>query len=122
MKLGISNASAFHQRAEDYAKKKRESFDIVTARAVARLNVLAELCLPLTKLGGYFIAMKGKSSGEELEEAKNAISTLGGSVENVISFRLPNDAGERELVIIKKVKTTPAKYPRQFAKIKERPL
>jgi 16S rRNA (guanine527-N7)-methyltransferase len=120
--LGLSNASAFHERAEDFAKRKREAFDIVTARAVARLNVLAELCLPLTKLNGYFIAMKGKASGEELEEAKNAISILGGIVEEVISFKLPDDAGERELIVVKKVKSTPAKYPRQFAKIKERPL
>jgi 16S rRNA (guanine527-N7)-methyltransferase len=66
--------------------------------------------------------MKGKASGEELEEAKNAISILGGIVEEVISFKLPDDAGERELIVVKKVKSTPAKYPRQFAKIKERPL
>ena len=66
--------------------------------------------------------MKGKASGEELDEAKNTIAILGGSVEEVISFELPDNAGERELIIIKKVKQTPAKYPRQFAKIKERPL
>lgn len=120
--LGLGNAQAFHERAEDFAKKKREAFDIVTARAVARLNVLSELCLPLTRLGGYFIAMKGKASGEELDEAKNAITILGGSIEKIISFELPDKAGERELVIIKKVKATPSKYPRQFAKIKERPL
>ena len=120
--LNLDNACALHERAEDYAKKKREAFDIVTARAVARLNILAELCLPLTKLGGYFIAMKGKASGEELEEAKAAITVLGGIVEDVISLKLPDNAGERELIIIKKIKATPAKYPRQFAKIKEKPL
>lgn len=120
--LGLTNVCAYHKRAEDYAKEKRESFDIVTARAVARLNVLAELCLPLTKLEGYFIAMKGKMSKEEMDEAANAINILGGKVERVVSVNLPDEAGERDLIIIKKVKSTPNKYPRQFSKIKERPL
>lgn len=120
--LGLSNVNAYHKRAEDYAKEKRESFDVVTARAVARLNVLAELCLPLTKLGGHFIAMKGKMSKEEMDEAANAIKVLGGKVSKVVSVNLPDDAGERDLIIVEKVKTTPSKYPRQFSKIKERPL
>ena len=106
----------------DYAKEKGGSFDVVTARAVARLNILSELCLPLVKINGYFVAMKGQSGQEELAEAVNAISILGGKIENVIDFELPDDAGKRSIVIIKKVKDTPKKYPRQFAKIKERPL
>ena len=120
--LGLDNVNAYHKRAEDFAQEKRESFDIVTARAVARLNVLAELCLPLTKIGGYFVAMKGKMSKEEMDEAMNAISVLGGKISKVVSVNLPDEAGERDLIIIKKVKSTPNKYPRQFNKIKERPL
>ncbi|MBE6137710.1 MAG: 16S rRNA (guanine(527)-N(7))-methyltransferase RsmG [Erysipelotrichaceae bacterium] len=120
--LGLNNVNAYHKRAEDYAKEKGGSFDVVTARAVARLNILSELCLPLVKINGYFVAMKGQSGQEELAEAVNAISILGGKIENVIDFELPDDAGKRSIVIIKKVKDTPKKYPRQFAKIKERPL
>ena len=101
-KLNLSNAAAYHKRAEDYAKEKRESFDYVTARAVARLNVLSELCLPLVKLNGYFIAMKSQGGKEELEEALNGITKLGGKVIDTISFDLPLDMGKREIIIIKK--------------------
>ena len=121
-KLQLENVIALHKRAEDFAKEKREAFDVVTARAVARLNVLAELCLPLVKLGGLFIAMKGQSGSEELNEAHSAIKTLGGEVIKTIEFDLPNDAGKREIIVVKKVKKTPQKYPRIFAKIKEKPL
>ncbi|RIA75659.1 16S rRNA (guanine527-N7)-methyltransferase [Anaeroplasma bactoclasticum] len=120
--LGLTNVLALHQRAEDFAKEKRESFDYVTARAVARLNVLSELCLPLVRVGGSFIAMKGQGGKDELEEAKKAIDTLGGKLEKVISLELPDNAGARDILIIKKIKETPKKYPRAFAKIKERPL
>lgn len=120
--IGIDNAIAFHKRAEDYAKEKRESFDYVTARAVARLNVLAELCLPLTKVGGYFIAMKGQGGKEELDEASNAIKVLGGSLDKIIEVDLPDNVGKREIIVIKKIKPTNNKYPREFKKIKERPL
>ena len=120
--LKLNNVIALHRRAEDFVKEKRESFDVVTARAVARLNILVELCLPLTKIGGQMIAMKGSSGEEELEEAKKAITVLGGKVERIISVDLPEDFGKREIIIISKVKNTPQKYPRQFAKIKERPI
>lgn len=120
--LNLNNVNAYHKRAEDYVKEKAASFDVVTARAVARLNILAELCLPLVKLNGYFIAMKGQSGQEEINEAMNAINILGGKLIDVIDFELPDDAGKRSIVIIKKVKETPKKYPRQYAKIKERPL
>ena len=120
--LGLTNACAFHKRAEEFAKEKRESFDVVTARAVARLNVLSELCLPLVRLGGRFIAMKGSTGLDELNEAKRAIETLGGRVLDTITLNLPDDAGKRDIIIIEKVKATPAKYPRAFAKIKERAL
>ncbi len=119
--ININNVKAFHYRAEDYAKEKRDSFDVVTARAVARLNILSELCLPLVKIGGLFVAMKAELS-EELEEAKNAIKVLGGEIVKVIDLELPNNMGKRNIVIIKKVKTADKKYPRAFAKIKERPL
>ncbi len=121
-KLQLENVIALHKRAEDFAKEKREAFDVVTARAVARLNVLAELCLPLVKIGGLFIAMKGQSGSEELNEAQSALKTLGGEVIKTIEFDLPNDAGKREIIVVKKVKKTPQKYPRIFAKIKEKPL
>ena len=120
--LGLNNVNAYHKRAEEYAKEKRESFDYVTARAVARLNILAELCLPLVKIGGSFIAMKGQIADEELKEAKKAIEILGGKVKKIIDFDLPDDAGKREIIIIEKVKATPNKYPRDFNKIKGKPL
>ena len=120
--IGINNVIAYHKRAEEYAVEKRESFDYVTARAVARLNVLSELCLPLVKIGGYFIAMKGQGGKEELDEAKNAVKILGGSVERIIEVSLPDDLGKREIILIKKIKPTSNKYPREFKKIKERPL
>lgn len=121
-KLNLTNVKALHKRAEEYAMEMREAFDITTARAVARLPMLCELCLPLTKVGGCFIAMKAQSASLELEEAQNAIEILGGKVLNVIELKLPNDTGTRSIIIIKKVKSTPAKYPRAFAKIKEKPL
>ena len=120
--IGLNNVNAFHKRAEEYAKEKRESFDYVTARAVARLNVLSELCLPLVKVGGHFIAMKGQVADEELKEAKNGIELLGGKVKNIIELDLPDNAGKREIIIIEKIKPTPNKYPRDFNKIKGKPL
>ena len=122
LELGLKNVIALHERAEDFAKTKREFFDVTTARAVARLNILSELCLPLTKVGGYFIAMKGQGGNDEIKEASKGIEILGGHVEKVISLELPDNAGARDIIIIKKIKETPKKYPRAFAKIKERPL
>lgn len=121
-KLELSNVEALHRRAEDYVKEVGASFDIVTARAVARLNALVELCLPLVKVGGKFIAMKGSGGQEELEEAKKGISILGGKIIDVIDVVLPDEEEKRQLIIIYKEKETPKKYPRSFAKIKERPL
>ena len=121
-KLSLKNVDALHYRAEDYFKKVGPKYDIVTARAVARLNVLAELCMPLVKVGGRFIAMKGSTGQVELEEATKAIEILGGKVDRIITFELPEDLDKREIIIIKKIKETPSKYPRSFAKIKERPL
>ncbi|MDE5565384.1 MAG: 16S rRNA (guanine(527)-N(7))-methyltransferase RsmG [Anaeroplasmataceae bacterium] len=121
-KLELPNVVARHARAEDYVKEKREAFDVVTARAVARLNILAELCLPLTKVGGTFLAMKGASGEAELKEASKALEILGGRLENIIHFTLPDEEEQRQILVIKKIKSTPLKYPRNFNKIKERPL
>ncbi len=120
--LSLDNVKAFHARAEEYIIKNRESFDVATARAVARLNILTELCLPYVKVGGLFIALKSQNGLEELEEAKNGIKILGGEIVDVKSFSLPYGMGERELIIIKKIKNTPNKYPRRFNIIKNNPL
>ncbi len=121
-KIELANVKAYHSRAEDWALTKRESYDIVSARAVARLNMLAELCMPLVEVGGVFIAMKSKDYEEELKEAKSAIKTLGGEILEVKHFDLPYEYGERNIIIIKKVKECPKKYPRAFAKIKQNPI
>jgi len=121
-KIGVNNVHAYHSRAEEWAKDKREFYDVVSARAVARLTMLAELCLPLVKVGGVFIAMKSKDYEQELEEAKKAISTLGGKIVETKQYFLPFDMGERDIIIIEKVKETPKKYPRPFAKIKQNPI
>ena len=118
--LALTDCKAISVRAEDYAKDNREKCDIVMAR-VARLNILDELCLPLVKVGGYFLALKGLKADEELQEAKRGIDILGGSVEEIVDFTLTNN-DHRSNIIIKKVKTTPNKFPRMFAKIKKQPL
>lgn len=119
--LGLQNCKAISARAEDYAKDNRQKANIVMARAVARLNILDELCLPLVNVDGYFLALKGLKAKEELDEAKKGIELLGGKVEKVIDFTLTND-DHRSNIIIKKVKETPVKYPRMFGKIKKQPL
>lgn len=113
--LGLTNVSFYHERAEIFGKNKqfRESFDLVTARAVARLSVLSELCLPLVKVGGDFLAMKASSAQEELENAHKAITVLGGETEKVHHFTLPIENSERNIIIIHKIRSTPKKYPRK---------
>lgn len=120
--LGLENVQAISVRAEDYAANYRESFDIVTARAVARLNILDELCLPLVKVNGSFITLKGLKAQEELEEAKQGIEKLGGQIKKIVDFSLTNDNDYRSNIYIHKIKSTPLKYPRQFGKIKKKPL
>lgn len=120
-KIKMPNIHAIHARAEEYAVDHQDYFDIVTARAVARLNILVELCLPLVKVGGKFIAMKSNYE-EELEEAKSAITKLGGQIEKIYDYELPYNMGRRSLIIINKVKNNPKGYPRKFAEIKKRPL
>lgn len=120
--LGL-DAECVHGRAEEFGQKEdyREKFDYATARAVGNLALLSEYCLPFVKVGGAFIALKGSNGEEELNEAKNAIKLLGGKVEKVTAYELPN-GDNRTLIIIKKVSPTPQKYPRPSAQIKKKTL
>ena len=121
-KLGFSDVRCLHARAEEAPKELRESFDFAASRAVARLNLLCELCLPFVKVGGAFIAMKGPEVEEELNEAKKGISLLGGKVEKCVSYFLPGTDITHSLIVIRKVRATPPKYPRRWAQIKKQPL
>ena len=120
--LGLARVSCVHARAEEFAAEARESFDLVTSRAVANLQILAELCLPLVKVGGQFLAMKSVESEDEIADAKNAIKTLGGKIAKVEDYTIPTSDVVHRLVIIEKVAPAPARYPRAFAKIKKAPL
>ena len=120
--LGFADVDCIHGRAEEFAAKHRESFDFATSRAVANFQLLTELCLPLVKVGGTFIAMKSVDSDEELKAAEKAISILGGRVERTVDYQIPGTDVTHRLVFIKKIKETPKKYPRAFAKIKKNPL
>lgn len=113
--LELKDINTIHSRVEEFGKNKRyrEQFDIVTARAVANLTVLSEYLLPLTKIDGKCICMKGSEIQEEFNDSKNAIRILGGQIENIYKFNLPKSDILRNIVIIKKVKNTPNKYPRK---------
>lgn len=113
--LDLRNIDTIHSRVEEAGKNKkyRESFDIATARAVANLSTLSEYMLPLVRVGGKSICMKGPEVSEELQNSKKAISILGGEIENIDNFQLPKSDMMRNIVIIKKVKNTPSKYPRK---------
>ena len=117
--LGV-NARCVTARAEEAVETCRESFDVATSRAVARLNILLELTAPYVKVGGKVLAMKGTAAHEELAEAKNAISKLGLQVEQVVEF--PVDGTAHTVIVLKKVSPTPKQYPRRYAKIKQNPL
>ena len=120
--LGLNDVECIHGRAEEFAANHREDYDIVTSRAVANLQMLSELCLPLVKVGGYFLSMKAVDSEEEVNAAKTAIKTLGGQIEKVVDYAIPGTDVQHRLIFIKKIKETPKKYPRAFAKIKKNPL
>ncbi|HET7580534.1 MAG TPA: 16S rRNA (guanine(527)-N(7))-methyltransferase RsmG [Bacillales bacterium] len=122
--LGLKNVEVHHARAELFAKKSefRESFDVVTARAVAKLPVLCEYCLPLARTGGDFLAMKGASIQPELEESERAIELLGGQLESVESLLIPGEMSKRHIVRISKQAGTPASYPRKPGTPNKRPL
>ena len=120
--LGLQNVQCVHARAEEFAAEHRQSFDFAVSRAVANLSVLCEFCLPLVKVGGYFLSMKSVESGEELEAAQKAIKTLGGRVERTADYQIPGTEVVHRVIFIKKIAETPKKYPRPFAKIKKNPL
>ena len=120
--LGLADVACVHGRAEEFAAAHRESFDLAVSRAVAALPVLCELCLPLVRPGGKFLAMKSVDSDQELESARHAIEILGGAVSGVRDYAIPGTEVRHRLILVKKVKKTPEKYPRMFAKIKKNPL
>ena len=120
--LGLEGVECVHGRAETFAAERREGFDIAVSRAVAALPVLAELCLPLVKEGGRFLAMKSVDTGEELNAAGRAVSLLGGRLEKPIDYVISGTNIRHRLVIITKICETPKKYPRTFAKIRKNPL
>ena len=120
--LELNNITAVHSRVEDFAKNNRECFDIATSRAVASLNVLVEYLLPLIKVNGICICMKGPNIQEEIDNAKNAIELLGGKIETVEEITLPDSDITRNIVIIKKIKETPKKYPRKAGTAVKEPI
>ncbi|MBE6714252.1 MAG: 16S rRNA (guanine(527)-N(7))-methyltransferase RsmG [Ruminococcaceae bacterium] len=120
---GIGNFNAVNARAEEAARGKMgEAFDIVSARAVARLNVLLELCVPFLKVGGYFVSMKGAAADEEMKEAAAATKKLGAVFVEKVQYSLPALCDERYLLVYKKVEKTPDIYPRNFSQISKKPL
>ncbi|MGO4889024.1 16S rRNA (guanine(527)-N(7))-methyltransferase RsmG [Anaerobacillus sp. MEB173] len=122
--LQLTDCSFYHDRAETFGQNKqhREKYDFVIARAVARLPVLSELCLPLAKVGGTFMAMKGPEAAGEINEAKKAISQLGGALLKNEKFTLPIEESERHFIVIQKEKATPKKYPRKPGTPNKQPL
>lgn len=120
----VRNICVLNGRAEELGKDPayRESFDIVVSRGVARMNVLTEWCMPFVKVGGFFIAMKGSGGEAELREAENAIRTLGGKAESMVSYEIPDVSHTHTLLIIRKARPTDAQYPRPNGRIKKKPL
>lgn len=119
--LDLKDIVAVNQRSEDYAREHYEEFDFVTSRAVASLNILSELCLPLLKVHGHFLAMKGPRGQEELEQAAKGIARLSGVVLNVDSYQLA-DQQQRLVIDLTKDQPTSRKYPRNYSQIKKKPL
>lgn len=117
--LDLKNIEAIHTRAEDYAKQNREKFDIVTARAVANLKILSELCIPMVKVNGLFIAMKANIE-EEIENSTEILKKLDSKIEKIETFYLPIENSIRNIIMIQKQKTTNNLYPRRIEKMKEK--
>ena len=121
--LNLKNLSGITSRTEELPLNMKESFDIITSRAVAPLNVILEYAIPYLKVGGYFVAYKAKIVNEEIEQAQNALKTLNCKIEEIIDYKLPLDENfERNLVIIKKAKSTPKGFPRKVGLAKSMPL
>jgi 16S rRNA (guanine527-N7)-methyltransferase len=121
-RLELKDIYVVNERAEDAVKKYRESFDIVTARAVASLNILSEICVPFVKINGLFIALKGSSYQEEIDNACQAVGKLKVKLTKKVLLELPLKLGERSILVYKKTESTPNIYPRLYAKIKKNPL
>ncbi|MGN8887187.1 16S rRNA (guanine(527)-N(7))-methyltransferase RsmG [Blautia sp. HCP28S3_G10] len=122
--LKLENITAIHGRAEEFAKNKayREKYDLCVSRAVSNLATLSEYCLPYVKVGGKFISYKSGTVKEEVEQAEKAVSILGGKIQDVVYFNLPDSEIQRSLVVIKKIKSTPGKYPRKAGTPLKEPL
>lgn len=123
--LGLTNVNLVHDRAETFSDKKsehREQYDVVTARAVARLSVLSELCLPAAKVGGEFIAYKASAAATEVQQGGTAIKKLGGQIRNTVKLDLPGTDEERNLIVIDKVTATPKKFPRRPGLPNKKPI
>lgn len=123
-RLEMQDVQCLNARAEEAAHlpQMRDSFDFAVSRAVARLNVLIELCLPFVKPGGAFIAMKSTDSDQEIKEAENAAEKLGGKIERIYDYQIPGSGVTHRAVLIRKLMDTPQAYPRRFAKIQKSPL
>ena len=121
-KLAFDDVRCLHARAEEAPAELRQSCDIAVSRAVARLNLLCELCLPFVTVGGLFLAMKGPGAEEELAEAKKAIAALGGKAEGIRVYDVPGTDLQHNVIVIRKVKDTPTRYPRRWAQMKKQPL
>ena len=122
--LKLENITAIHGRAEEYAKNKqyRETYDLCVSRAVSNLATLSEYCLPYVKTGGYFISYKSGTVQEEAEQAQKAVKILGGKIQDVVYFQLPDSEIQRSLVVIEKIKATPGRYPRKAGTPLKEPL
>lgn len=119
--LDLKDIEAIHFRIEEYAITNRDKFDVVTARAVAPLNILSEYCIPLVKENGYFVAMKGNAL-EEINDSTNALKLLNSHIEEIKEFKLPIEESKRMLIKVKKNNKTIKKYPRKYSEIKKNPL
>ena len=117
----LDGVELVHARAEEPGAR-REQFDVALSRAVARLNLLCELCLPYVRVGGTFLALKGPGAAEELAEAQRAITLLGGGEAEILDYTLPGEDADHKLVVIRKLRPTPKTYPRKFAQMKKTPL
>lgn len=123
-KLNLNGMEVIHARSEEAARQKkyREKFDLASARAVARLPILAEYCLPFVKVGGTFIALKGRQYEEEITEADKAVKVLGGKITEAVPVKLPGLEDKRAVIYIAKIKKTPAVYPRKAGTPERNPI
>ena len=120
--LGLKNVNVINDRAENFISAKREAYDLVTSRAVSRLNMLLELSIPFLRVNGYMIALKGKNAELELNEAKNALDLLNTKLLNKFGLKLPSEEENRSILILQKKSITNTKYPRNYGTIKKKPL